>query len=551
MGHLAYRGLALAFCCIGVTAARGGGHPQPTEMDIGRFFDPRIAHGGPPARTIGAHGAGNCVTPAQRERVDAAVRSYMQDIGPTARSRPSYPFVPLGGTLYADLLPPGYVDHDPTAGFIDYACGSFTYDTHAGIDIGLRSFDEQAIGVPVFAALGGIVAYAHDGEPDMNTCLCGQTSNLVVIDHGGGRFGEYWHLKNGSITVTVGQGVSAGQVVGLAASSGNSAGPHLHFETRDQPGNVVFDPFIGPCGGAEPGWVDQPPYALETYVADFGYMTVEPWLYDGYPHRFPTTQQMGFDEYLWWWMQIVNLPPHSTFREIYVRPNGTISFDSGDLDFENPEFYRVSNYWFYHFYLPEMRTIAGEWRIQMLINGELVSDTPIIVGPATDPDLNRPPEPVGVSFDPASPSASDVLFARIDGDLVLDDLDYDLVRYRYVWRVNDDVVRDQVWAGRADALPAGALEPGDVVHITVTPNDGKADGPSASTTLTISGGCTADYNKDGFGDILDFLDFLSDYASCDGDGVPCGKLGNPDLNGDGLIDILDFLDFLQAFSAGC
>src|SRR5690606_5434152 len=117
--------------------------------------------------------------------------------------------------------------------------------------------------VPVFAALGGVVVYAHDGEPDMNTCWCGQLSNLVVVDHGEGRHGEYWHLKNGSVAVGVGQTVAAGTVIGLAASSGNSSGPHLHFETRDQPGNVVFDPFGGPCSGPT-GWVDQPSYVLDT-----------------------------------------------------------------------------------------------------------------------------------------------------------------------------------------------------------------------------------------------------------------------------------------------
>lgn len=64
--------------------------------------------------------------------------------------------------------------------------------------------------------------------------------------------------------------------------------------------------------------------------------------------------------------------------------------------------------------------------------------------------------------------------------------------------------------------------------------------------------CVSDYNADGTpSEILDLLDFLQDFAGCDGSPAPCGTIGNPDLNGDGSIDVLDLLDFLQAFSAGC
>jgi len=68
--------------------------------------------------------------------------------------------------------------------------------------------------------------------------------------------------------------------------------------------------------------------------------------------------------------------------------------------------------------------------------------------------------------------------------------------------------------------------------------------------------CTADYTGDTLVDILDFLDFISDFADCEQEPGPCGDLGNADFNGDTLVDILDFLDFIEAFSdqfggAGC
>ncbi len=63
--------------------------------------------------------------------------------------------------------------------------------------------------------------------------------------------------------------------------------------------------------------------------------------------------------------------------------------------------------------------------------------------------------------------------------------------------------------------------------------------------------CPSNYNCDGLVDILDFLDFLQDFADCEGEPAPCGAFGNADRNGDTGVDILDFLDFLDAFGNGC
>ncbi len=64
--------------------------------------------------------------------------------------------------------------------------------------------------------------------------------------------------------------------------------------------------------------------------------------------------------------------------------------------------------------------------------------------------------------------------------------------------------------------------------------------------------CAADYNGAGDeGDIVDLLDFLDDFGTCQGQAAPCGTQGDPDLNGDTVIDIVDFLDFLDAFGNGC
>ncbi|MBX3316487.1 MAG: hypothetical protein KF902_06445 [Phycisphaeraceae bacterium] len=63
--------------------------------------------------------------------------------------------------------------------------------------------------------------------------------------------------------------------------------------------------------------------------------------------------------------------------------------------------------------------------------------------------------------------------------------------------------------------------------------------------------CAADYNDDGISDIVDFLDFMDDFAACDGNGMPCGQWGDPDLMPDQFVDIVDFLEFMQVFAEGC
>ena len=86
---------------------------------------------------------------------------------------------------------------------------------HPGIDFAAEE------GAEVYAVAGGIVSAAdYDVEK----------GNYVVLDHGGGLETEYQHMK--SLLVSAGQSVVQGQVLGYVGSTGNSTGPHLHFEAR-------------------------------------------------------------------------------------------------------------------------------------------------------------------------------------------------------------------------------------------------------------------------------------------------------------------------------
>ena len=53
---------------------------------------------------------------------------------------------------------------------------------------------------------------------------------MVLINHGNGIKTRYAHMQPGSLTVYAGQRVSKGQQIGRIGNTGNSTGPHLHFE---------------------------------------------------------------------------------------------------------------------------------------------------------------------------------------------------------------------------------------------------------------------------------------------------------------------------------
>jgi len=65
--------------------------------------------------------------------------------------------------------------------------------------------------------------------------------------------------------------------------------------------------------------------------------------------------------------------------------------------------------------------------------------------------------------------------------------------------------------------------------------------------------CPSDVNGDTESDILDFLDFIDSFGTCENQPAPCaGSSGvDADFNGDTAVDILDFLDFFDAFGTGC
>ena len=90
------------------------------------------------------------------------------------------------------------------------------YKYHSGLDIGNAGF-----GAPIVAAMDGVVTYASE---------MGGYGNCVMINHGNGIITLYGHGQD--IIAKVGDRVKQGDLIMTVGSTGNSTGPHLHFEVR-------------------------------------------------------------------------------------------------------------------------------------------------------------------------------------------------------------------------------------------------------------------------------------------------------------------------------
>lgn len=117
----------------------------------------------------------------------------------------------------------------PTSFAFEAAYAGFPH-FHTGIDLAVP------LGTPVFAAADGVVALARP-MTDASGALVGY-GNYVMVQHDAGLKTLYGHLL--AIGVKEGDLVKRGQLIGLVGSTGNSTGPHTHFEVRID--NSPIDP---------------------------------------------------------------------------------------------------------------------------------------------------------------------------------------------------------------------------------------------------------------------------------------------------------------------
>lgn len=160
----------------------------------------------------------------------------------------TFVFIPGGKGEFTDWLPK-YTREKPatssisgsacgaiTSGYIGY--GNFVWPTtetylsgfdyspstnHRGIDVAGR------IGNPIYSVDAGVIVYSNWNENGYG--------NLIVVDHGNGWQSVYAHLSD--FAKFCGDNVDQGETIGYMGSTGNSTGPHLHFELRNERYGVV------------------------------------------------------------------------------------------------------------------------------------------------------------------------------------------------------------------------------------------------------------------------------------------------------------------------
>ena len=138
------------------------------------------------------------------------------------------PLIPRNNPAVASILGPGYcgpITYGAVGGgtFVWPSTAHYLSGFHFDPSINHFGIDEAgSLGSPIYATDAGVIVYAG-----VNNWGYG---NTIVIDHGNGWQSLYGHLS--VINVGCGQSVDQGETIGLMGSTGNSTGPHLHFELR-------------------------------------------------------------------------------------------------------------------------------------------------------------------------------------------------------------------------------------------------------------------------------------------------------------------------------
>lgn len=181
---------------------------EASSQSIGEMLRQRAAARAAAAAAAEAEAAAQQQAAASSQ-ADTGDAGTSDDSGST---EPDYSYQPVSGSG-AFIWPVNGVITSPYGYRTHPIFGTTIY--HSGIDIGVD------YGTPVHAADSGVVVEAG--------WISGY-GYAVVIDHGNGLSTLYGH--NESLNVSSGQSVSQGQVIAYAGSTGNSTGPHVHFEVR-------------------------------------------------------------------------------------------------------------------------------------------------------------------------------------------------------------------------------------------------------------------------------------------------------------------------------
>jgi len=275
-----------------------------------------------------------------------------------------------------------YFDHLNGMQFGDYSCGTNSYNGHLGTDYALWPFDwlmmDQQVG-QVIAAADGIIIDKVDGNFD-EQCVNGISYdwNYVTLLHTDSSTTLYGHLKSGSITPKpIGSSVTVGEYLGTIGSSGNSSGPHLHFEVIDKDGTSI-DPYLGSCNSTNTStsWVNQLTYnpsginqvSTHSAVPDFNWSSCPERPEPNYKEEFYLGEPIYFVNYL------RHLNPFLPIINNIYRPDGSLYTSwirSYTPSFSDPS-HHETYYWWKTYTLPDTE-VTGVWTYEVSFAGETCS----------------------------------------------------------------------------------------------------------------------------------------------------------------------------------
>jgi hypothetical protein len=392
-------------------------------------------------------------------------------VNPNLTEGPSTLLVyPVAGQIAldgGDLSIPYYVDLDPTGVRRDFDCTDLTFNGHQGHDPYIRSFREQAIGVPVFAVLDGRVIDIRDGEDDENTDNNPQRrANYITLRHANNMTTQYVHLRRGSMPFRLNDIVSAGAQIGLVGSSGMSTAPHAHFEVLY--GDEAFEPMAGPC---RPGrsFFDPPvpPKSAEfalvgATLSTISFDAVRPAPYDDAPHTGTFTRG---HQTIYYKADVANVGSTTQYELQLLRPGSSTPIPVANGRLISYDASLAAVWWA----LDVDLNATGTWTLLLNVDDKHTYSRPFTVVNTFAEIVNRAPSPITAAIDPLR--VGHVPVCHVTGD-ALADPDFDVVSYRYQWQVNGLTVRDVTTAARSDALARNLVRVRDAVSCTVTVSDG-------------------------------------------------------------------------------
>jgi len=285
-----------------------------------------------------------------------------------------------------------FADHNTAfpGALLDWNCGARTYDTdagynHQGIDYFLWPFSwkmMQEEQVQIVAAAPGMIVARYDGNFDQNCAFNPGSWNAVFVRHDDGSTAWYGHMKNGSVTAKgLGDFVETGEYLGLVGSSGNSTGPHLHFELYDADG-ALMDPNSGACNewNDESWWADQKPYIdpeinkLQTHFA--------PPTFPPCPEVEITNESNTFNvgDVCYFALYAKDLSSTDLCHLKITRADGSVWYE---WDFYQPADYFSASYWYWFYTIPEdvpegvwtwSAELAGKYYEHQFIVGDMPVD---------------------------------------------------------------------------------------------------------------------------------------------------------------------------------